>query len=84
LAESQPLAGLVLLSAYHSDLGDETERESGYFSRPWNWDAIKQNARWIIQMGSKDDPLVPINEQRTVAKELGLLGTDSWVEFGDL
>lgn len=54
-----------------SDLGDETERESGYFSRPWLWDKIKSNCKHVIQFGSSDDPFLPWDEQQLVAKETG-------------
>ncbi|KAJ3049393.1 putative hydrolase rbbp9 [Rhizophlyctis rosea] len=84
LAESHRVHSLFLLSAYHSDLGDETERESGYFGRPWQWDKIKANTKFIVQMSSEDDPLVPIEEQRFVARELGLEGTEEYVEFKDM
>ncbi|KAG0057469.1 putative hydrolase rbbp9 [Gryganskiella cystojenkinii] len=65
--ESRKVKGVVLVSAYHSDLGDISEREAGYFNRPWNWDAISGNASWIIQFSSPSDHLVPIDEQRNVA-----------------
>lgn len=38
------------MSAYTTDQGDATERASGYFNRPWEWDKIKQNAGFIIQV----------------------------------
>ena len=37
IAEKIKLKGLVLVSAYHTDLGDETEAASGYFNHPWDW-----------------------------------------------
>lgn len=43
-------AGLVLVSAYTSDLGDRTERASGYFNRPWEWDGINANAGFVEQV----------------------------------
>lgn len=45
-------AGIVLVSAYTSDLGDSLEAASGYFSRPWQWDKIKQNSGFIVQVGT--------------------------------
>eukprot|EP00928_Gymnodinium_smaydae_P042532 TRINITY_DN28615_c0_g1_i1.p1 TRINITY_DN28615_c0_g1~~TRINITY_DN28615_c0_g1_i1.p1 ORF type:complete len:397 (-),score=52.11 TRINITY_DN28615_c0_g1_i1:156-1250(-) len=72
-AEEHPVGGIVLVAAYHSDLEDETERESGYFppsGGPWNFDAIRKNAGWIIQFHSKDDHLVPVQEARTVAEKI--------------
>ncbi|CAO3564657.1 unnamed protein product [Mortierella alpina] len=68
--ESRKVKGVVLVSAYHSDLGDPSERESGYFNRPWNWDAIERNTSWIIQFASPTDNLVPIEEQRQVASKI--------------
>lgn len=70
-AEADKVAGIVLVSAYSSDLGDELEAGSGYFSRPWDWQAIKANAGFIVQFGSTDDPFLPWSEQKLVADELG-------------
>ncbi|KAF9352655.1 putative hydrolase rbbp9 [Mortierella sp. NVP85] len=78
--ETNKVGGVVLVSAYHTDLDNETERESGYFNRPWNWDAMAKNTRWIIQYSSKDDPLVPIEEQRHVASKIP--GVE-YIEFED-
>lgn len=60
---------LPLLS--ESDLGDELEAGSGYFNRPWDWQAIKHNAGFIVQFGSEDDPFLPWPAQQLVADELG-------------
>ncbi|KAF9400981.1 putative hydrolase rbbp9 [Mortierella sp. AD011] len=68
--ETRKVKGVVLVSAYHSDLGDASEREAGYFNRPWNWDAISGNSNWIIQFSSPSDHLVPIEEQREVASKI--------------
>ena len=35
--ERTKVKGVVLVSAYKSDLGDHVERESGYFNHPWDW-----------------------------------------------
>jgi len=70
-AEQWPVAGLVLVGAYSSDLGDETEQISGYFSRPWAWDRIRQNSPFIVQFGSTDDPYLPWHDQQSVADALG-------------
>ncbi|KAF9969992.1 putative hydrolase rbbp9 [Actinomortierella ambigua] len=69
-AETRKVKGIVLVSAYHSDLGDAMERASGYFSRPWKWDAISKNAEWMVQFSSPSDNLVPIAEQRFVSAQL--------------
>lgn len=69
-AERHEVKGLVLVSAYTTDQGDATERASGYFSRPWDWQAIKKNAGFIVQFGSRDDPFLPWEEQQEVAQAL--------------
>jgi pimeloyl-ACP methyl ester carboxylesterase len=43
LAETHAILGSVLVGAYHTHLGMGTEKLSGYFDRPWQWDAIKRN-----------------------------------------
>jgi len=68
-AEQSPVAGLVLVGAYPTDLDDPTERQSGYFSRPWHH--IRQNSQFIVQFGSTDDPYLPWHEQKAVADALG-------------
>lgn len=62
--------GLVLVSAYTSDQGDELEARSGYFNRPWEWDKIRSNAGFVVQFGSTDDPFLPWAEQQEVADGL--------------
>lgn len=73
LAEATKLGGLCLVSAYHSDLGDEGERAAGYFSRPWGWEAIRRNVGGfgIVQYGAADDCFLPLAEQAHVAAALG-------------
>ena len=34
------VAALVLVGAYSSDLGDSTEKASGYFDQPWQWQKV--------------------------------------------
>jgi len=70
LAETDKLLGTVLVGAYHTDLGISTEKQSGYFDRPWNWEAIKKNQKWIIQFASENDPWIPIEEARFVHQKL--------------
>mmetsp|Transcript_32486 Transcript_32486/g.73637 ORF Transcript_32486/g.73637 Transcript_32486/m.73637 type:complete len:342 (+) Transcript_32486:99-1124(+) len=72
-AEENPVGGLVLVAACHSDLGDDGERASGYYppsGGEWQWASIRRNAGWVVQFHSQDDPLVPVDEGRSVAKEL--------------
>ena len=69
-AETNKILGSVLIGTMHTDLGLETERLSGYFDTPWNWEAIKKNQQWIIEFASIDDPWIPIEEARFVQKML--------------
>jgi predicted alpha/beta hydrolase family esterase len=64
-------AGLVLVSAYDSDLGDSLEASSGYFNRPWQWQKIKDHSGFIVQFASTDDPFLPWEAQQVVADNLG-------------
>eukprot|EP00124_Ichthyophonus_hoferi_P000849 Ihof_evm2s36 gene=Ihof_evmTU2s36 len=71
-AETHKVLGIVLVGACVTDLGDSNERASGYYNRPWQWNAIKANTQFIIQFGSTDDPFIPFDEQQQVANGLGL------------
>jgi predicted alpha/beta hydrolase family esterase len=61
VAEICPILGSVLVGAYHTDLGIEKEKLSGYFDRAWNWKKIKTNQNWIVLFASQDDPWIPID-----------------------
>ena len=67
-AEKYKVMGIILVSACHTDLGMDSERQSGYYSRPWDWEAMKKNAEIRIQYGSRDDPFIPWLEMEEVAK----------------
>jgi len=72
--ENHRLYGVVLVSACWTDLGIASEREAGYYSRPWQWDEIRSNvspAFGIVQFHSSDDPFIPMEEAEYVAKQLG-------------
>jgi predicted alpha/beta hydrolase family esterase len=69
-AETHKILGSVLIGAMHTDLGDELEKQSGYFDRPWEWEKIKEHQSWIIQFASTDDPYIPIEEARHVREML--------------
>ena len=73
LAEQQRLAGVVLVCACHTDLGEASEREAGYYSRPWLWEDMKSNTPWILQYHSTDDPFIPVAEARYVPAAKGCL-----------
>ncbi len=69
-AERHRILGSVLVGAYHTHLGLETERLSGYFNTPWNWEAIRKNQKWILQFAGINDPWIPIEEARFVQDRL--------------
>lgn len=69
-AETHKILGSVLIGAMHTDLGDDLEKQSGYFNRPWGWGKIRANQKWIVQFASIDDPYIPIQEMRYVNKML--------------
>lgn len=69
-AEKNQILGTVLVAAYHTDLGLENEKISGYFDTPWDFDAIRKNQKWIIQFASLNDPWIPIEEARFVHENL--------------
>lgn len=68
--ETHKLRGTIIVGACYTDLGDEGERESGYYNSPWQWEKIKTNAGWIIQFASTDDPYIPIAEPRLIHEKL--------------
>ncbi|KAG9409495.1 putative hydrolase rbbp9 [Aphanomyces cochlioides] len=69
-AETTKVAGLVLVSACVTDLGDENERASRYYNRPWAYDKVRENVSWIVQFGSPDDRFLPAAEQQQVVEGL--------------
>ncbi len=78
-AEEYKLLGSVLVGACYTDLGYESERISGYYDTPWQWDKIKNNQQWTIIFASSDDPYIPISEQRFIHHNLG----GEYCEFTD-
>ena len=77
--ESHKIKLAIVIGASHTDLGDETEKLSGYFNRPWKWEVIKKNAEKIVQFASTDDPYIPIEEARFIHKNLD----SEYHEFND-
>ncbi len=71
LVEKNKILGSILVATYYTDLGDAKEKQSGYFNRAWDWEAIKNNQQWIVQYNSTDDPWIPIAQARFVHEKLG-------------
>ena len=78
-AETNKICGSVLVGVCHTDLGVETETLSGYYDRPWNWEKIKNNQKFITIFASTDDPWIPVEEPRFIQKQLQC----SYHEFTD-
>lgn len=70
-AETHNILGSVLVSPYHTDLGLDSEKQSGYFDTPFDWESMVKNQKWIIQFNSTNDPFIPIAEARFVYEKLG-------------
>ena len=68
--ETHKLLGAILVGACYTDLGYESEKVSGYYDDPWQWETIKQNAQWIVQFASQDDPYIGIEEPRFIHEKL--------------
>lgn len=64
--EENKAFGAVIIGASYTDLGDKKEKLSGYFDGKNKWGKIKQNAKWIVQFASVDDPYIPIEEARFI------------------
>ncbi len=69
-AEANSILGSVLISPCYTDLGDELERQSGYYDDPWRWQRIKENQQHIALIWGDDDPYIPQAEFEHIAKEL--------------
>lgn len=79
VAEQHKLYGTVLFGVNYTDLGDDMEKEAGYYNRPWEWEKIRGNQNWIIQFASTDDPFIPIDEPRLIKEKL----QSDYYEFND-
>lgn len=64
------MKGVILVAAAYTDLGDEQERQSGYFDRPWDWEQMKDGANKIVCFHGVDDPLIPVGEARYIAENM--------------
>lgn len=69
-AEANKLRGSILVSPCYTDLGDELEKQSGYYDSPWQWEAIKANQQKIVLFYGDDDPYIPQSEFTFIAEQL--------------
>ena len=68
--EDHKILGSVLVAPCYTDLGEEMEKQSGYFNKPWHWDKIRSNQQKIGLIWSDDDPFIPQDEFEFIAKQL--------------
>jgi len=69
-AETHTIRGSVLVGACYTDLGEASERVSGYYDHRWDWDAIRAHQQFIHLYASPTDPYIPITEPRYIQKQL--------------
>ncbi len=69
-AEGHKLRGTVLVAPSASDLGDDLEKQSGYFDTPWDWSKIKENQKNIVLVHSDNDPYIPQKEFELIKESL--------------
>jgi predicted alpha/beta hydrolase family esterase len=69
-AEDNKLLGSVLVSPSYTDLGDELEKRSGYFSKSWNWENIRDHQSHIALFWGDDDPYIPQDEFAFIAEQI--------------
>lgn len=70
-AENHQILGSIVIAVYYTDLGYESEQQSGYFNQPWDWASIKQNQQWSVVISSNNDPYIPITQPKLIAQKLG-------------
>lgn len=69
-AEKYRIKGSVLIAPSASDLGDDLEKQSGYFDTPWDWEKIKANQESCALFYSETDPYIPAAEFEQIASQL--------------
>lgn len=69
-AEDNRIKGSILVSPCYTDLGDDMEKQSGYYDTPWQWGKIKTNQEKIALIWGDDDPYIPQDEFDFIAKQL--------------
>jgi uncharacterized protein len=72
-AQEQRVRGLVLVAPYHTDLGHDVVRRSGWVSEPWDWAQIKSHAAQIALFHADADPYITRAEFAEVATQLEAL-----------
>lgn len=69
-AEDNVILGSILVSPSYTDLGDNQEKQSGYFEQPWQWQKIRTNQKKIALIWGDDDPYIPQAQFEFIAEQL--------------
>ncbi|MBI4836052.1 MAG: alpha/beta hydrolase [Candidatus Abawacabacteria bacterium] len=69
-AEYNKVWGSILIAPCYTDLGLESEKISGFYDEPWNWQKIKKHQQKIALFYSKNDELIPQIEFQHIKKQL--------------
>lgn len=69
-AEENKIRGSVLVAPCYTDLGDEFEKQGGYFVKPWNWESIKVNQTNIALVHSDNDLFIPQEQFEFIIEKL--------------
>ncbi len=69
-AETNKLMGSILISPSYTDLGDELEKQSGYFDKLWEWESIKSNIKNIALFYGDNDPYIPQEQYEYITVKL--------------
>jgi predicted alpha/beta hydrolase family esterase len=69
-AEDTKILGSILVSPSYTDTGDELEKQSGYYDKPWQWSKIKTNQDKIALIWGDDDPYISQDEFTFIAQQL--------------
>jgi predicted alpha/beta hydrolase family esterase len=69
-AETHKVRGALLIAPSCTNLGDEMEKQSGYYDTPWQWHHIKENVGDIAFFYSESDPFIPQSDFEETMKYL--------------
>jgi predicted alpha/beta hydrolase family esterase len=69
-AENTKIQGSILVSPCYTDTGDDLEKQSGYYDKPWQWNNIKANQQKITLIWGDDDPYISQSEFTYIADQL--------------
>lgn len=61
-AQRHHILASVLISPCYTDLGEELEKQSGWYDEAWDWKKIKENQQKIALLYSMDDDVIPAQE----------------------